>query len=146
MKQITPTLFCVASLAYNYVDLSSRVQKELTRDGLNSQVTCNGLVGSSLTRTLSVVSLTSLLIMTASISKGTLNLRFMQNVQHEEQELDINTAEPVIKDESHWEVSKEVKEMWGITSEPSSSSSRYAALPCLKFTIAVPFDTRPVHS
>ena len=92
-----------------------------------------------------VVSLTSLLIMTASISKGTLNLRFMQNV-HVEQELDINTAEPVIKDESHWEVSKEVKEMWGITSEPSSSSSRYAALPCLKFTIAVPFDTRPVHS
>ncbi|KAI0270144.1 hypothetical protein BGY98DRAFT_923795 [Russula aff. rugulosa BPL654] len=61
--------------------------------------------------------------MTASISKGTLNLRFMQNIQHVEQELEINTAEPVIKDESHWEVSREVKEMWGITSEPSSSSS-----------------------
>jgi hypothetical protein len=84
--------------------------------------------------------------MTATISKGTLNLRFMQNVQRAEQELEINSAEPVINDESHWEVSREVKEMWGLTSEPSSSSSRYAAMPCLKFAIAVPFDTRPAHS
>jgi len=63
--------------------------------------------------------------MTAAISKGTLNLRFMQNAQRAEQELEIDSAdaEPVIKDESHWEVSREVKEMWGITSEPSSSSS-----------------------
>jgi hypothetical protein len=81
--------------------------------------------------------------MTAStISKGTLNLRFMQNAQCADEELEINSAdaEPVIKDESHWEVSREVKEMWGITSEPSSSSSRYAATPGLKlkFTIAVP--------
>jgi hypothetical protein len=89
-----------------------------------------------------VVPLTSLLIMAATISKGTLNLRFMQNSQRAEQELEINSAdaEPVMKDESHWEVSREVKEMWGITSEPSSSSSRYAATPCLKlkFTIADP--------
>jgi hypothetical protein len=89
-----------------------------------------------------VVPLSSLLIMTATISKGTLNLRFMQGAQRAKQELEINSAdvEPVIKDESHWEVSREVKEMWGITSEPSSSSSRYAAAPGLKlqFTIAVP--------
>lgn len=80
--------------------------------------------------------------MTAAISKGTLNLRFMQSAQRAKQELEINSAdvEPVIKDESHWEVSREVKEMWGITSEPSSSSSRYATAPGLKlqFTIAVP--------
>ncbi|KAH9993358.1 hypothetical protein BJV77DRAFT_944443 [Russula vinacea] len=61
--------------------------------------------------------------MAATISKGTLNLRFMQNAQRAEQELEANSSEPVIKDESHWEVSSEVKEMWGITSEPSSSSS-----------------------
>ena len=81
--------------------------------------------------------------MTAStISKGTLNLRFMQHAQLAEPEPETNSAnaEPVIKDESHWEVSREVKEMWGITSETSSSSSRYAASPGLKlkFTIAVP--------
>jgi hypothetical protein len=80
--------------------------------------------------------------MTATISKGTLNLRFMQNAHRAEPELEINSAdaEPVIKDESHWEVSREVKEMWGITSGPSSSSSRYAATPGLKlkFTIDVP--------
>jgi hypothetical protein len=93
-----------------------------------------------------VAPLTSLLIMTATISKGTLNLRFMQNVQRAEQEPEINSAdaEPVIKDESHWEVSREVKEMWGMTSEPSSSSSRYAATPVLKlkFYNSCPFDTR----
>jgi hypothetical protein len=64
--------------------------------------------------------------MAATISKGTLNLRFMQNAQRAEQEFETNSLEPVIKDESHWEVSKEVKEMWGMTSEPSSS--RYAAV------------------
>jgi hypothetical protein len=82
--------------------------------------------------------LTSFVIMAATISKGTLNLRFMQNAQRAEQDLDANSSEPVIKDESHWEVSSEVKEMWGITSEPSSS--RYAGRCALieKSTISVP--------
>lgn len=82
--------------------------------------------------------LTSFVIMAATISKGTLNLRFMQNAQRAEQDLDANSSEPVIKDESHWEVSSEVKEMWGITSEPSSS--RYAGCCALieKPTISVP--------
>lgn len=62
--------------------------------------------------------------MTAAISKGTLNLRFMQSAQRAEQGHEANSSEPVIDDESHWEVSREVKEMWGITSQPSSS--RYA--------------------
>jgi hypothetical protein len=69
--------------------------------------------------------------MTATISKGTLNLRFMQKVQREDPELEASSSEPVIKDESQWEVSREVKEMWGITSEPSSS--RYAVTPILKY-------------
>ena len=85
--------------------------------------------------------------MTATISKGTLNLRFMQNARRAEPELETNSADadPIVKDESHWEVSREVKEMWGIT-EPSSSSSRYGATPFLKFTICRPFDTRLAHS
>jgi hypothetical protein len=59
--------------------------------------------------------------MTAAISKGTLNLRFMQNARRAEQELEIESVETVgTKDESHWEVAKEVRDMWGITSEPSS--------------------------
>jgi hypothetical protein len=93
-----------------------------------------------------VVPLAYPLTMTAAISKGTLNLRFMQSAKRAEQELEINSAdaEPVIKDESHWEVSREVKEMWGIASEPSSPSSRYdAAPPCLKLKFTM---TRAAHS
>ena len=56
--------------------------------------------------------------MTATISKGTLNLRFMQNAQRAEQEYEIKADESV--DESHWEIAKEVRDAWGITSEPSS--------------------------
>ncbi|KAI9465116.1 hypothetical protein F5148DRAFT_1150091 [Russula earlei] len=59
--------------------------------------------------------------MTATISKGTLNLRFMQNAQRAEQGLEVKSVETVPNDESHWEVAKEVKEMWGMTSDPSSS-------------------------
>jgi hypothetical protein len=73
--------------------------------------------------------------MAATISKGTLNLRFMQNAHRAEQQLDTNSSEPAIKDESHWEVSKEVKEMWGMTSEPLSS--RYALLPLLNGNITI---------
>jgi hypothetical protein len=58
--------------------------------------------------------------MTATISKGTLNLRFMQNVQRTEQEPETNSVEKPIKDESHWEVAKEVRDAWGTRSEPSS--------------------------
>jgi hypothetical protein len=65
--------------------------------------------------------------MTATISKGTLNLRFMQNARRAEQELEVESAETIVaKDDSCWEVSSEVKNMWGITSEPSS---RYGVPP-----------------
>ncbi|KAI0252221.1 hypothetical protein BJV78DRAFT_1124974, partial [Lactifluus subvellereus] len=60
--------------------------------------------------------------MTATISKGTLNLRFMQSAQRAEQELETNSIETPIKDESHWEIAKEVRDAWGTRSEPSSSS------------------------
>jgi hypothetical protein len=88
--------------------------------------------------------------MTGAISKGTLNLRFMQNAQRAEPELETNSADvkQVIKDESHWEVSKEVKEMWGITSA-SERTSRYAATGVVCFEIlpiAVPLTHEPAHS
>jgi hypothetical protein len=58
--------------------------------------------------------------MSATISRGTLNLRFMQNAQHAEQELENKPIETVVNDESHWEVTKQVRDAWGITSGPSS--------------------------
>ena len=55
--------------------------------------------------------------MTAAISKGTLNLRFMQNVQNAEQNLTTESMEALIHDESRWEVAKEVRDAWGMGSE-----------------------------
>lgn len=60
--------------------------------------------------------------MTATISKGTLNLRFMQKSLSAGQELETESVGTIAtKDESHWEVAKEVRDMWGMScSEPSS--------------------------
>ena len=65
--------------------------------------------------------------MTGTISKGTLNLRFMQNARRAEQKLEVESVETIVtNDDSYWEVSREVKDMWGITSDPSS---RYGVPP-----------------
>ena len=58
--------------------------------------------------------------MTAAISKGTLNLRFMQNAQNSEKHLVNESMESLIQDESCWEVAKEVRDAWGMGSEPLS--------------------------
>ena len=58
--------------------------------------------------------------MTAAISKGTLNLRFMQNAQNSEKDLVDESMESLIQDESRWEVAKEVRDAWGMGSEPLS--------------------------
>ena len=58
--------------------------------------------------------------MTATISKGTLNLRFMQNAQNTEKDLASESMESLIQDESRWEVPKEVRDAWGMGSEPLS--------------------------
>jgi hypothetical protein len=58
--------------------------------------------------------------MTATISKGTLNLRFMQNVQNTDKDLENESMESIIQDESRWEVAKEVRDAWGMGSEPLS--------------------------
>jgi hypothetical protein len=45
----------------------------------------------------------------------------MKNARNAEQDLQVESTEAAAtKDESHWEVAREVKDMWGITSEPSS--------------------------
>ncbi len=59
--------------------------------------------------------------MTATISKGTLNLRFMQKAQNAEKTLVNESTESIIPDESRWEVAKEVREAWGIDSEEPPS-------------------------
>ncbi|KAH9039075.1 hypothetical protein EDB85DRAFT_1859935 [Lactarius pseudohatsudake] len=59
--------------------------------------------------------------MAATISKGTLNLRFMQNAQNAEQNLADESIESLVQDESRWEVAKEVRDAWGMGSEPPSS-------------------------
>lgn len=58
--------------------------------------------------------------MTAAISKGTLNLRFMQNAQNAEKSLVDESIESHVQDESRWEVAKEVRDAWGMGSEPLS--------------------------
>jgi hypothetical protein len=58
--------------------------------------------------------------MTAAISKGTLNLRFMQNAQSVEENLANESMDSLIQDESRWEVAKEVRDAWGMGSEPLS--------------------------
>ncbi|KAI9452308.1 hypothetical protein BJY52DRAFT_944054 [Lactarius psammicola] len=60
--------------------------------------------------------------MTATISKGTLNLRFMQNAQNAEKNHVNESIESLVQDESRWEVAKEVRDAWGMMgSEPPSS-------------------------
>jgi hypothetical protein len=64
--------------------------------------------------------------MAATISKGTLNLRFMQNA-HRADKQELTSAESIAKeenDESRWEVAREVKDMWGMTSAEEPPSTR----------------------
>ncbi|EMD30908.1 hypothetical protein CERSUDRAFT_120251 [Gelatoporia subvermispora B] len=50
-----------------------------------------------------------------TLSNGTLSLRFMQNAQRTKQQAQVEAEQKQIKDEAEWEVSKEVKEAWGIS-------------------------------
>jgi hypothetical protein len=64
--------------------------------------------------------------MAATISKGTLNLRFMQNA-HRAEHQELTSAESITRedgDESRWEVAREVKDMWGMTSAEGPPSTR----------------------
>jgi hypothetical protein len=54
-----------------------------------------------------------------TLSNGTLNLRFMQNAARAKQLATAELEQAKVKDEAEWEVSKEVREAWGLTSETS---------------------------
>lgn len=49
-----------------------------------------------------------------NLSTSTLSLRFMQNAYRAKQLAQVEAEQARVKDEAEWEVSKEVKEAWGI--------------------------------
>ena len=55
--------------------------------------------------------------MSKVLSNGTLSLRFMQNAQRAKQQAQVEAEQAKVKDEAEWEVSKEVRDAWGLTSK-----------------------------
>ena len=51
-----------------------------------------------------------------SLSNGTLSLRFMQNALRSKQQTAVELERAKVKDDAEREVSKEVREAWGLTS------------------------------
>lgn len=51
-----------------------------------------------------------------TLSKGTLGLRFMQNAQRAKQQAAVDFERAKVKDDAEWEVSKEIREAWGLAS------------------------------
>jgi len=49
-----------------------------------------------------------------TLSTGTLSLRFMQNASRAKNQPQVEAEKAEVKDDGEWEVSKEVKEAWGI--------------------------------
>lgn len=49
-----------------------------------------------------------------TLSTSTLSLRFMQNAYRAKQLAQVEAEQAQVKDEAEWEVSKEVREAWGI--------------------------------
>ena len=66
--------------------------------------------------------------MSKTLSNGLMGLRFMQNAQRAKEQAQVELEQAKVKDEAEWEVSQEIKDAWGIS---SSSSERYAVIPCL---------------
>ncbi|GBE86955.1 hypothetical protein SCP_1001990 [Sparassis crispa] len=58
-----------------------------------------------------------------TLSNATLSLRFMQNAQRAKMQAQVEAEQAKIRDEAEWEVSKEVKEAWGISSISGSDRS-----------------------
>ena len=63
--------------------------------------------------------------MSKTLSNGVMSLKFMQNAQRAKQQAQVELEQAKIKDEAEWEVSKEVKDAWGIG---SSSIPRFAPI------------------
>ncbi|KAH6912128.1 hypothetical protein BKA70DRAFT_1266712 [Coprinopsis sp. MPI-PUGE-AT-0042] len=52
-----------------------------------------------------------------TISNGTLGLKFMQNALRQQQMKEVRFEKAEVKDEGEWEVSKAVREAWGMTGD-----------------------------
>ena len=52
-----------------------------------------------------------------SLSNGTLSLRFMQNALRSKQQAAVELERAKVKDDAEWEVSKEIREVWGLQSD-----------------------------
>ncbi|KAI5120251.1 hypothetical protein M0805_007555 [Coniferiporia weirii] len=59
-----------------------------------------------------------------TLSNGTLSLRFMQNAQRSKQQATVDLQRAVVRDEREWEVSKEVREAWGLSSSPRGQTKQ----------------------
>ncbi|KAJ3527991.1 hypothetical protein NMY22_g9576 [Coprinellus aureogranulatus] len=59
-----------------------------------------------------------------TLSAGTLNLKFMQNVIRSQQIQAVELPRAQVKDDGEWEVSREVREAWGLLKKSGESSSQ----------------------
>ncbi|TEB33875.1 hypothetical protein FA13DRAFT_116463 [Coprinellus micaceus] len=57
---------------------------------------------------------------TKTLSAGTLNLKFMQNAIRSQQIQAVELPKAAVKDDGEWEVSREVREAWGLKSDSKS--------------------------
>ena len=58
-----------------------------------------------------------------ALSNGTLSLRFMQNALRAKQQGLSDLERAKVKDEAEWEVSKEIREAWGLASSSKVRSA-----------------------
>ncbi|KAJ3510577.1 hypothetical protein NLJ89_g4595 [Agrocybe chaxingu] len=82
--------------------------------------------------------------MSKTISKGTLNLKFMQNAQRAKQLQEVELDRAEVQDDGKWEVSQAVRDAWGlgkdtVSHEPVSLAPASAAEPL------PPTDGKPVR-
>ncbi|KAJ3510243.1 hypothetical protein NMY22_g16028 [Coprinellus aureogranulatus] len=59
-----------------------------------------------------------------TLSAGTLNLKFMQNAIRSQQIQAVELPRAQVKDDGEWEVSREVREAWGLLKKNGESSSQ----------------------
>lgn len=59
-------------------------------------------------------------MMSKSISKNTMGLRFMQKAMRAKQEAEVEIEQKKVKDEAEWEVSQEVRDAWGLGSSSAA--------------------------
>ena len=57
-----------------------------------------------------------------SLSNSTLSLRFMQNAQRARQQAAADAERAKVKDEAEWEVSREIREVWGLAASSKATN------------------------